>query len=65
MIWGVWLAQNKTIFGDNYWTKYKVGIGTNTNKKASLSTLKLLLALVVTQGVQKLQVMGDSRIVIN
>ena len=48
-----------------YFLKFKVGLGGSTNNKVVLIALKHILMSVVQKGVQQLQVMGDSMVVIN
>jgi hypothetical protein len=45
--------------------KLKARLSGSTNNKDLLLALKLVLMLVVQKGLQKLQVMGDSMVVIN
>jgi ribonuclease HI len=45
-----------------FW-KYKAGLGISTNNRAELIAPKLILMLAVEKGIQKLQVMGDSKAV--
>ena len=45
--------------------KFKAGIGRSTNNKAELFALKPILRMAVERGVQKLQGIGVSKVVID
>jgi ribonuclease HI len=47
-----------------FW-KYKTGLGRSTNNRAEVIALKLILMLAVKKRIQKLQVMGNSKVVID
>jgi ribonuclease HI len=49
----------------SHFFKFKAIFGKCTNKKVELMVLKLILMIVVENGVQKLQTMGDSMNFIN
>ena len=49
---------------DHYFT-FKAGLGIGTNNLAELCALKLLLTLALDKQITKIQVFGDSLLVIN
>ena len=65
-------SQNHTCGGgatlflnQNHHFKIQMGIGAGTNNYAELMALKLLLHFALEQGCKKLQIFGDSLIIIN
>ena len=52
------------LFDEHYFT-FSAGLGLGTNNYAELLALKLLINLDLKQGVQTLQIFGDSQLVIN
>jgi len=51
-------------FESNYW-KFNVGFGRRTNNTIEILELKLVLMLAIEKRIQKLQVMGDSKFIID
>ena len=50
---------------DEHFFTFSAGLGLGTNNYAELLALKLLITLALKQGVQTLQIFGDSQLVIN
>ena len=50
---------------DQHFFTFSAGLGLGTNNFAELLALKLLITLALKQGVQSMQVFGDSQLVIN
>ena len=50
---------------DQHFFSYKVGLGSSSNNFAELLSLKLLLSLSLDKNLKKLQIFGDSQLVIN
>ena len=50
---------------DEHYFTFSIGLGLGTNNYAKLLALKLLFTLALKQGVQTLQIFGDSQLVIN
>ena len=50
---------------DEHFFTFSAGLGLGTNNYAELLALKLLIILDLKQGVQSLQIFGDSQLVIN
>ena len=58
-------ASGILYLSDQHFFTFLVGLGLGTNNFAELLALKLLTTLALKQGVQSLQVFGDSQLVIN
>ena len=58
-------ACGKLYIFDNHYFSFKVGLGVGTNNFAELCALKLLLSLAQVKHINKIQIFGDSQLVIN
>jgi ribonuclease HI len=52
-------------FSNSHFIKFKVGLGTGMNISVELFALRSLLKLAIEKGIDKMQVFGDSLLVIN
>jgi ribonuclease HI len=50
---------------DSHYFKFKLELVRSTNNKVELMALKLIFMIVVENGVQKIQIMGNFMVVIN
>jgi ribonuclease HI len=50
---------------EHHWLKYVVGLGNISNNKAKILSLKMLIMVARDKGVQNLQILGDSKLIID